>query len=102
MFVRAIKTVAFNQRDGRATFKLLLALANACGDRQKEARQTSPTPPPRMPWLANPDWLPFEAYFDSAGYGRGPCPALWAYVNHLADKEDKERAQKRARTGSSL
>ena len=99
MLVRAIKTVAFNQRD-RDTFKLLLALANACGDWQKEARQTGATPLPRMPWLANLDWHPFEAYFESAGYGRGPCPALWAYVEYLAHKEDKEQAQKRARTGS--
>ncbi len=43
MFVRAIKTVAFNQRD-RDTFNTLLALANACASAQKEARQTSATP----------------------------------------------------------
>ena len=106
MFVRAIKTVAFNQRD-RGTFNTLLALANACASAQKEARQktsahaqTSATTSFPTPWLDNPDWVPPLDYFEDTGYGRGPCPALLAYVEHLTHKEDKEPAQKLARTGS--
>jgi hypothetical protein len=105
MFVTALETMAFDWPYGSDTYKNFMAMANVSAGRQADARKKNAVkaPPPATPsfptpWLDNPDWVPYEGYFEETGYGHGPSPAFWAYVEHLAHKEDKERAQKRART----